>query len=386
MLLPRASSIQLLNPTMVARSTQMPCSIRGFLPFQQPAVSPKHIIPTNCSRAASTSKPAFRFTAPIRKVVEPHIIDQLRLSSSEENDRALRGGRRAVKGNFPGRGAPEAPVRHILPLALFSRGPARSDPFRDIYYDPPPGLEALDGRPPTKDERLAFARRKIMRGLIKFTFRPLPASSTPFRPLAFRRPTRYGGQGLGRKQQQRATFSTSPIPTRPSDAAPAPSQSQPEPLSIDQYHNLADLYIDNLVAKLEEIQEERPEVDCEYSVRTPYPIPSLSHQTPPPLLSPTTIQAGVLTLTFPPAGTYVLNKQPPNKQIWLSSPTSGPKRYDYIIRDPVETNEDEGGAGGAQGRMRRRGEWVYLRDGSTLSGLLREELGVEVDGDGEGMG
>lgn len=30
---------------------------------------------------------------------------------------------------------------------------------------------------------------------------------------------------------------------------------------------------------------------------------------------------GVLTLKVPPRGTYVLNKQPANKQIWLSSPT-----------------------------------------------------------------
>ena len=29
-------------------------------------------------------------------------------------------------------------------------------------------------------------------------------------------------------------------------------------------------------------------------------------------------------------GTYVLNKQTPNLQIWLSSPVSGPKRFDLI--------------------------------------------------------
>ena len=28
-------------------------------------------------------------------------------------------------------------------------------------------------------------------------------------------------------------------------------------------------------------------------------------------------------------GTYVINKQSPNRQIWLSSPVSGPKRYDF---------------------------------------------------------
>lgn len=31
-------------------------------------------------------------------------------------------------------------------------------------------------------------------------------------------------------------------------------------------------------------------------------------------------QSGVLTLSLGPHGTYVINKQPPNKEIWLSSP------------------------------------------------------------------
>ena len=72
----------------------------------------------------------------------------------------------------------------------------------------------------------------------------------------------------------------------------------------------------------------------------------------------------MLTIVYPPNGTYVLNKQPPNKQIWLSSPVSGPKRYDWVVR-PGESWEEE-----------EVGEWVYLRDGSTLSGLLEEEVGV----------
>ena len=29
--------------------------------------------------------------------------------------------------------------------------------------------------------------------------------------------------------------------------------------------------------------------------------------------------------------TYVLNKQAPNKQLWLSSPFSGPQRYEYDL-------------------------------------------------------
>lgn len=63
------------------------------------------------------------------------------------------------------------------------------------------------------------------------------------------------------------------------------------------------------------------------------------------------LQTGVLTLQLGSAGTYVINKQTPNKQIWLSSPTSGPKRYDFI-----------------------NGTWVYRHTGITLHDLLTEEL------------
>ena len=39
--------------------------------------------------------------------------------------------------------------------------------------------------------------------------------------------------------------------------------------------------------------------------------------------------AGVLTMRLPPHGTWVLNKQTPNRQIWWSSPISGPRRYEW---------------------------------------------------------
>ncbi|KAA6414616.1 MAG: arabinogalactan endo-1 [Lasallia pustulata] len=123
-----------------------------------------------------------------------------------------------------------------------------------------------------------------------------------------------------------------------------------EPASISEqtYHERADAYINELVSKLESLQEEKEDVDCEYS-------------------------AGVLNLVFPPNGTYVLNKQPPNKQIWLSSPISGPKRYDYVIQG--EGQHEKQGSG--------QGKWVYLRDGTTLTGLLRRELGIVVGSDGQ---
>lgn len=61
---------------------------------------------------------------------------------------------------------------------------------------------------------------------------------------------------------------------------------------------------------------------------------------------------GVLTVKFGNSyGTYVINRQTPNKQIWLSSPKSGPKRYDFI-----------------------NGRWIYKHDGKTLHELLNSEI------------
>ena len=79
------------------------------------------------------------------------------------------------------------------------------------------------------------------------------------------------------------------------------------------------------------------------------------------------MQAGVLNVSVPAIGTYVLNKQPPNKQIWLSSPISGPKRYDWILEGD-RMHEKEGT------RDFVHGQWIYLRDGSNLTDLLNSEL------------
>ncbi|KAI8870225.1 Frataxin [Ramicandelaber brevisporus] len=97
-----------------------------------------------------------------------------------------------------------------------------------------------------------------------------------------------------------------------------------------EYNQRADSTLEAMVEYLEELIESTPALsgcDIEYA----------NH---------------VITLNLGPQyGTYVINKQPPNKQIWLSSPLSGPRRYDY-----------------------ENGEWVYKRDGSTMHGLLNEEL------------
>jgi frataxin len=75
-----------------------------------------------------------------------------------------------------------------------------------------------------------------------------------------------------------------------------------------------------------------------------------------------------MTITQSDKGTYVINKQPPNKQIWLSSPLSGPKRYDWCVIG--EGQADKEGTG--------QGRWIYARDGSSLDEVILEELGVDV--------
>jgi len=122
--------------------------------------------------------------------------------------------------------------------------------------------------------------------------------------------------------------------------------AEPATLTTDEYHTIADQYIDTLVLKLEEMAEDASEkLEVEYS-------------------------AGVLTLSTK-NGDYVLNKQPPNKQIWISSPISGPKRYDWVISGDHHHEKEGTETGG--------GTWVYLRDGSELTDLLKKEVGIEME-------
>jgi len=104
---------------------------------------------------------------------------------------------------------------------------------------------------------------------------------------------------------------------------------------MERYDILSEATMDSLLACLENVLDDlgNPEFEVEY-------------------------HSGVLTLTLGDKGTYVINKQPPNKQIWLSSPFSGPKRYDYS-----ETDDD----------------WLYSRDGCALGDLLNQELSQVLD-------
>ncbi|MEI6730384.1 MAG: iron donor protein CyaY [Pseudomonadota bacterium] len=62
--------------------------------------------------------------------------------------------------------------------------------------------------------------------------------------------------------------------------------------------------------------------------------------------------SGMLTIDIPAGKQFVLNRQLPTRQIWLSSPLSGGLRFDYDEKDK---------------------EW-QLADGTRLDTLLKAEI------------
>ncbi|KAL4909071.1 hypothetical protein BDW74DRAFT_77118 [Aspergillus multicolor] len=124
--------------------------------------------------------------------------------------------------------------------------------------------------------------------------------------------------------------------------------SEPSPLSNHQYHEYSDHYIHVVQAKIEELEEERSDIE-------------------------TDLGAGILHISVANVGTYVLNKQPPIKQLWLSSPVSGPRQYDWVVEgDQMHEKQDTRPA---------NGQWVCLRDSSNLTELLNNELGLDLPRD-----
>ncbi|KAJ5871790.1 uncharacterized protein N7529_004143 [Penicillium soppii] len=125
--------------------------------------------------------------------------------------------------------------------------------------------------------------------------------------------------------------------------------TEPSPLTPEEYYEYSEHYFNVLLAQLETAQEEGADIEAEYS-------------------------AGVLNIGVSAIGTYVLNKQPPNKQIWLSSPISGPKRFDWIVEgDYMHEKQDS--------RPFVNGQWIYLRDGTNLTDLLNSELTLRLPKD-----
>ncbi|KAF2613305.1 hypothetical protein F2Q70_00009327 [Brassica cretica] len=114
------------------------------------------------------------------------------------------------------------------------------------------------------------------------------------------------------------------------------SQEGPAPIDYssilqeDEFHKLANVTINHLLEKIEDYGDnvQIDGFDIDYGNE-------------------------VLTLKLGSLGTYVLNKQTPNRQIWMSSPVSGPSRFDWD---------------------RDANAWIYRRTEAELHKLLEEEL------------
>ena len=105
--------------------------------------------------------------------------------------------------------------------------------------------------------------------------------------------------------------------------------------SETEYHHVADETLEALMDGIEAVLEESSPLDGNednYEVN---------------------FAAGVLTIQIPPHGTWVINKQTPNQQLWWSSPLSGPKRFEY---DDIQSM------------------WLPTKEGKGLVDLLSEEL------------
>jgi len=100
---------------------------------------------------------------------------------------------------------------------------------------------------------------------------------------------------------------------------------------------------------------------------------------------------GVLTVRLPGgAGTYVLNKQAPTRQLWWSSPASGPRRYGWHARrrawvQPAARAPPAGGAGADGAAAGDGGEDILAALEGELWRLARVRLAVPREG-GAGAG
>ncbi|KAL6948760.1 hypothetical protein ACO0QE_001233 [Hanseniaspora vineae] len=175
-------------------------------------------------------------------------------------------------------------------------------------------------------------RKSITRTLSKTRLSPL-SSPTRWYCTLYTLPSIFQNKSITPSITTKRCFQTSFVPknTNTGGNASTTGLSVPEEilnLTQEEYHKASDLYLETLLDELEAISEENYEL-----------IPEVE------------LNQGVLNFDIRGKGSYVVNKQPPNKQIWLSSPISGPNRFDLYQND-----------------------WISLRDNTKLTEIINKEL------------
>ncbi|KAL4803658.1 Frataxin-like domain-containing protein [Aspergillus unguis] len=172
----------------------------------------------------------------------------------------------------------------------------------------------------------------------------VPSASTRFpssKPVAQRSPRYQGFHSTPAIRKGISPGSSDPPAPNPEPSSPAKAAT---PLTDHQYYEYSEKYLHLVQAKVEELEESGSDMESDY-------------------------QTGILSIRMANAGTYILNKQPPLKQLWLSSPVSGPRQYDWVVEgDQMHEKQDS--------RPFANGQWVCLRDESNLTELLNKELNL----------
>lgn len=114
------------------------------------------------------------------------------------------------------------------------------------------------------------------------------------------------------------------------------------------YHAAADQTLEAILDAVDDLEQERDDVECE-------------------------LASGVLSIKCLD-GSWVINKQAPNKQIWLSSPMRCVKRWLRSFQSAWP------GSGPCRYECGEDGIWRHTRDASKLSDLLRAELQLHIHG------
>jgi len=157
-------------------------------------------------------------------------------------------------------------------------------------------------------------------------------------------------------RQWRGLASSSSKPPAPSPppplkiVVPTPSvnvsAASPQ-LTEAKFHDVADHTLEAIQVLLGPLENELDDVDIAYS-------------------------QGVLNINLGDKGFWVINKQTPNRQLWWSSPLSGPRRYEYELG---ATAAAASGCGSGEGVA----AWRATADGVDMLAQLRREM-LQVSG------
>lgn len=102
------------------------------------------------------------------------------------------------------------------------------------------------------------------------------------------------------------------------------------------------------------------------------PSPHITSCTPLHLPARSAPQGDVLTIKIKNKGTWVINKHNVTKQLWFSSPVSGPSRFAYQPPEGYQTPSDAGGVWVDEKNESRR-----LSD--VLSGEMSQIFGINIE-------